>query len=423
MFACYDRFIEAASEFPAPSPSDTSTPFRENNFLDLLDASFDDSNSIPATMTTTRPNLPPVQAHPDLANDTPAPNLLEDIDIDLDIVFEDSSIHPASPNSSPSMHRFSAEPTYTPKSGLMYPPEKTKLPQMRSPSSDNVFGRRGDMNEFDHPQSHALTKGPNERTRPPMPELSNNFDRLRAQSVDKTPFPMHGRTLPDMAMTSVPPQTPIGDNPYRRSDAVDPQFQSSPGNLSSPGNISSRSNSGIRPQRGTVIGQFNFDIGEPDPIIERRRSMPNLSFDDFTPQSRLAPDNGARNTFVNQLNAFESNEARPTLTDMEAVSSANSRPTAVGLQAVSPSPLTMAETPATASPATCFPNPASIPHLHSSMSEIARRTDIDARGGFILSLIDGTVSISDIFELSAWSQEETSQILCNLKARCIIDFE
>lgn len=63
------------------------------------------------------------------------------------------------------------------------------------------------------------------------------------------------------------------------------------------------------------------------------------------------------------------------------------------------------------------------PRLCVSFQELSKRTDIDARAGFILSLIDGTVTIGDILSISSWSQTETASILLNLKSQNILDFE
>ena len=63
------------------------------------------------------------------------------------------------------------------------------------------------------------------------------------------------------------------------------------------------------------------------------------------------------------------------------------------------------------------------PRLCVSFQELSKRTDIDARAGFILSLIDGTVTIGDILSISSWSQTETASILLNLKSQDILDFE
>ena len=63
------------------------------------------------------------------------------------------------------------------------------------------------------------------------------------------------------------------------------------------------------------------------------------------------------------------------------------------------------------------------PRLCVSFQELSKRTDIGARAGFILSLIDGTVTIGDILSISSWSQTETASILLNLKSQNILDFE
>ena len=64
-----------------------------------------------------------------------------------------------------------------------------------------------------------------------------------------------------------------------------------------------------------------------------------------------------------------------------------------------------------------------MPSLCISLAELSRRTDIDSKAGFILSLIDGTVSLADILSLSAWSQTETAAIICKLENNHIIRLE
>lgn len=61
-----------------------------------------------------------------------------------------------------------------------------------------------------------------------------------------------------------------------------------------------------------------------------------------------------------------------------------------------------------------------MPSLCISLAELSKRTDIDSKAGFILSLIDGTVSLADILSLSAWSQTETAAIICKLESNHII---
>lgn len=64
-----------------------------------------------------------------------------------------------------------------------------------------------------------------------------------------------------------------------------------------------------------------------------------------------------------------------------------------------------------------------IPVLCMSMGELSRRSDINANIGFILSLIDGLMSLADILSLSPRPQSETAEILCQLEKNHIIRFE
>lgn len=64
-----------------------------------------------------------------------------------------------------------------------------------------------------------------------------------------------------------------------------------------------------------------------------------------------------------------------------------------------------------------------IPVLCMSMGELSRRSDINANTGFILSLIDGLMSLADILSLSPRPQSETAEILCQLEKNQIIRFE
>lgn len=64
----------------------------------------------------------------------------------------------------------------------------------------------------------------------------------------------------------------------------------------------------------------------------------------------------------------------------------------------------------------------SIPRLACRMSELSKRTDINPKGGFLISLIDGSTSVGDIIELSMFSEEETLTLLNELVNQSVIDF-
>ncbi|MBO4350488.1 MAG: hypothetical protein J6A01_06045 [Proteobacteria bacterium] len=64
-----------------------------------------------------------------------------------------------------------------------------------------------------------------------------------------------------------------------------------------------------------------------------------------------------------------------------------------------------------------------IPHLTCSMQELLKHSDINSRAGFLLSMIDGCTSISDIFDLSMFPEPETAIELAKLEAEGVIVFD
>jgi len=131
-----------------------------------------------------------------------------------------------------------------------------------------------------------------------------------------------------------------------------------------------------------------------------------------------------------------------TMNRMQAIKNENLRPTSVGLQAVAtpgsfanmskvsadttlaPQKVQRTKTPTLETDELAKLHPLTrTPRLCISMAELAKRSGVDARAGFILSLIDGTVTINDILSISSWSQTETASILCSLKSQNIIDFD
>ena len=63
-----------------------------------------------------------------------------------------------------------------------------------------------------------------------------------------------------------------------------------------------------------------------------------------------------------------------------------------------------------------------VPQLQCKLSEISKRKDINPRAGFILSMIDGVTTISDILDISAWPEPETAQLLLELEQHGVIAF-
>ena len=64
-----------------------------------------------------------------------------------------------------------------------------------------------------------------------------------------------------------------------------------------------------------------------------------------------------------------------------------------------------------------------IPRLTCSMHELLERSGINSRAGFLLSMIDGCTSISDIFDLSMFPEPETAYELAKLEAEGVIVFD
>ena len=136
------------------------------------------------------------------------------------------------------------------------------------------------------------------------------------------------------------------------------------------------------------------------------------------------PNVGALNPYLSEsgrpinLNGVLDN-SRPTLHNMQPVQQKTTvekaRPTMAALTPVAPAAA------GTASPESLEPL-SRIPRLKCSMAEISQRTDVNPRAGFILSLIDGFTSITDILDISAWPEPETAYILLELQQQGIVDF-
>lgn len=63
-----------------------------------------------------------------------------------------------------------------------------------------------------------------------------------------------------------------------------------------------------------------------------------------------------------------------------------------------------------------------IPRLICKLSELSKKKGIDSKAGFILSMIDGQMTIADILDVSSWSEAETAKILVELQSMGIIEF-
>lgn len=63
------------------------------------------------------------------------------------------------------------------------------------------------------------------------------------------------------------------------------------------------------------------------------------------------------------------------------------------------------------------------PKLRCSMSDISQHNAMNPRAGFLISLIDGHTSISDILDISAWPENDTAELLLELEAQKIIEFK
>ena len=163
-------------------------------------------------------------------------------------------------------------------------------------------------------------------------------------------------------------------------------------------------------------------------------NSPSLSDNLFSRSESL----GSRRS--GSMAAADSKSQGQTLNYVSAVSPTKNRNTAVGVHPVTQNYLTPASTDslgkknnpaAPRAPKDTFETDAlmalhplsRMPVLCISLGELSRRTDIDSKAGFIISLIDGTVSLADILSLSAWSQTETASIICKLEANHIITFE
>lgn len=99
------------------------------------------------------------------------------------------------------------------------------------------------------------------------------------------------------------------------------------------------------------------------------------------------------------------------------------KPTSISLSPVMPSGVKPA-VPASEQNAVSRLRPLTrIPRLICSMSELSQHSTMNPRAGFLISLIDGHTSISDIIDISAWQDTETAELLLELEAQQIIAFE
>ncbi len=62
------------------------------------------------------------------------------------------------------------------------------------------------------------------------------------------------------------------------------------------------------------------------------------------------------------------------------------------------------------------------PRLMCKLSELSQHNEMNPRAGFLISLIDGHTTISDILDISAWPEKETASLLLELEAQNIIVF-
>ncbi len=63
-----------------------------------------------------------------------------------------------------------------------------------------------------------------------------------------------------------------------------------------------------------------------------------------------------------------------------------------------------------------------IPRLVCKLSEIPKNVNINPKAGFLLSMIDGRTTISDILDISAWPEEETARLMLELEDQDVIFF-
>lgn len=106
----------------------------------------------------------------------------------------------------------------------------------------------------------------------------------------------------------------------------------------------------------------------------------------------------------------------------KAVSSDGPRATMLSMTPVAPSPIKVAD-PELAQDYLERLKPVSrIPRLLCSISDLSKRGSFNSKVGFVLSLIDGMTTLSEILDISAWPEPETAAVLLELKERGVITF-
>ena len=200
-------------------------------------------------------------------------------------------------------------------------------------------------------------------------------------------------------------------------------------------------------QADRVSARFASGLRKPNDIVadahDALTPVPAASLSDIIRSSRRAQALG-ESEIKTHLPTDRNNETRPNVGALNPYLSDSGRPlnpggvvetsrqTFAGLQCVKPAEApkpTMAGLPPVAAPSAGTASPdeleplSRIPRLKCSMAQISQRTDVNPRAGFILSLIDGFTSITDILDISAWPEPETAFILLELQKQGIVDFD
>lgn len=124
----------------------------------------------------------------------------------------------------------------------------------------------------------------------------------------------------------------------------------------------------------------------------------NQAYNDMPTVDQMQPVNGVTQINLQQVNASNKRQKIETLRDIDVDAVVEK----AGVLALKPLNR--------------------IPVIKLSQADLARRQDIDAKAGYILSLVDGETSLLDIIDISSWTASETTDILAHLLAQSIIGF-
>ncbi len=141
-----------------------------------------------------------------------------------------------------------------------------------------------------------------------------------------------------------------------------------------------------------------------------------------TSKSNSSPASKLKSSLSSNSSLSNSSSKRISSSAAKAVSHDGTRPTMLSMTPVAPAPIKVAD-PELAQDYLERLKPVSrVPRLLCSISDLSKRGSFNSKVGFVLSLIDGMTTLSEILDISAWPEPETAAVLLELKERGVITF-